>query len=310
MATKFSLTTATLAMVATVGLSPMASAQNVQDVLVRDGAGNIIANDVRSFDENEAGSGLAVGFTAEVGSSFTFLYQANVVSFNDASGQTITPLTGLNKSFASGGYEFTVVASITETVTSVTTVGGITTVTFETTGGNASIFYDSATGGGVKSVTSTGAGFDDGTLVGQFDVVAGAGISNFTTFASGAGLGATQYDFVISAGRRQCRLHLRTDGTDRRSALHVEPGAPGRHVVDDGLPPGYADQCPGHLRNDRGRQQSAAEGRRLQYVHHRDPGARDLRADARRPGCDRLHDASAQEVLEGAKTNEPSVAGL
>ena len=73
-------------------------------------------------------------------------------------------------------------------------------MTFDTTGGTASIFYDSAAGGGVKSVTSTGAGFDDGTLVGTFDVVAGAGISNFTTFANGAGLGATQYDFVISAG--------------------------------------------------------------------------------------------------------------
>ena len=82
------------------------------------------------------------------------------------------------------------------------TVGldGTTTVTFATTGGTASIFYDSATGGGVKSVTSTGVGFDDGTLVGMFDVVAGSGLSNFTTFADGTGLGATQYDFIISAG--------------------------------------------------------------------------------------------------------------
>ena len=47
---------------------------------------------MRSFDENEAGSGLAVGFVPVVGSTFTFLYQANVVSFNDATGQTITPV--------------------------------------------------------------------------------------------------------------------------------------------------------------------------------------------------------------------------
>jgi len=200
MAMKFSLTAAALAL-ATAGVIPVANAQNVTDVLVQNGAGTTIATDVRSFDENEAGSGLAVGFTPVVGSTFTFLYQANVVSFNDAAGQPITPLAGLNSSFASGGYEFTIAASITETVTSVTAgPGGITSVTFETTGGTASMFYDSAAGGGVKSVTNTGAGFDDGTLIGAFDVVGGAGISTFVTFANGAGLGATQYEFVISAG--------------------------------------------------------------------------------------------------------------
>jgi len=198
MATKFTLTAAALAMVAALGLGT-ANAQQVQDVTVLDGAGNTIADNVRDFDESQAGSGLAVGFTPVVGSSFTFLYQANVVSFNDAAGDGITPLAGLNASFASGGYEFTVVARITEVVTGVTIgLDGTTTVTFATTGGTASIFYDSATGGGVKSVTSTGVGFDDGTLVGMFDVVAGAGLSNFTTFADGSGLGATKYDFVIS----------------------------------------------------------------------------------------------------------------
>ena len=87
---------------------------------MQDGAGNTIATNVDTFDENEAGSGLALGFTPVVGSTFSFLYQANVVGFNDAAGQAITPLAGLNTSFASGGYEFTVVARITETVTSVT----------------------------------------------------------------------------------------------------------------------------------------------------------------------------------------------
>jgi hypothetical protein len=168
--------------------------------MVQDGAGNTIANNVHTFDENEAGSGLALGFTPVVGSTFSFLYQANVVSFNDATGTTITPLAGLNASFASGGYEYTVVARITETVTSVTTGGGITTVTFAATGGTASIFFDNAASGGVKSVTSSGVGFDDGHQVGVFDVVAGAGLSNFTTFAGGAGLGATQYDFVVHSG--------------------------------------------------------------------------------------------------------------
>ena len=180
----------------------MANAAPITDVVVADGAGNIIATDVRSFDENEAGSGLAVGFVPVVGSSFSFLYQANVVSFNDATGQTITPsLAGMNQSFASGGYEFTVVAQINETVTGVSIgLDGTTTVTFAATGGTTSIFFDNSASGGAKSVTSTGVGFDDGHLVGQFDVVAGTGLSNFTTFADGTGLGATRYDFVIHGG--------------------------------------------------------------------------------------------------------------
>ena len=199
MVTKFALSAVALTMAATLGLSPAASAATT-DVMVQDGAGNTIANNVHTFDENEAGSGLALGFTPVVGSTFSFLYQANVVSFNDASGTAITPLAGLNASFASGGYEYTVVARITESVTSVNTAGGITTVTFSATGGTASIFFDNAASGGVKAVTGTGAGFDDGHLVGQFDIVAGTGLSNFTTFAGGAGLGATQYDFVIHSG--------------------------------------------------------------------------------------------------------------
>lgn len=200
MLTKFRLTPTLAAGALALGLGTAAQAGPVTDVTVFDGAGNVVAADVRSFDENEAGSGLAVGFTPVVGSSFTFLYQANVVSFNDAAGTPITPMAGLNTAFASGGYEYTIVASITETVTGISTAGGNTTVTFAASGGTASIFFDNAASGGVKSVTSTGAGFDDGHLVGLFDIVAGTGISNFTTFADGSGLGATRYDFVIRAG--------------------------------------------------------------------------------------------------------------
>jgi hypothetical protein len=197
---KFRLATILSVGALALSLSPLAQAGATTDVTVSDGAGNVIADNVRSFDENEAGSGLAVGFTPVIGSTFTFLYQANVVNFNDAAGIAITPMAGLNQSFASGGYEFTIVASITERVTSITSVGGITTVTFEAVGGMASIFFDNAASGGVKAVTSTGAGFDDGHLVGQFDIVAGTGVSNFTTFANGAGIGSTLYDFVIHTG--------------------------------------------------------------------------------------------------------------
>jgi hypothetical protein len=197
---QFRLTTILAAGALALGLSSVAQGQTTTNVNVLDGAGNVIAADVRSFDENEAGSGMATGFTPQVGSTFTFLYQANVVNFNDASGNVITPMTGLNAAFSSGGYEFTVVARIEETVTSVSTSNGITTVTFEATGGSASIFFDNANSGGVKAVTSTGAGFDDGHLVATFDIVSGTGLSNFTTFPDGSGIGATRYDFVIRSG--------------------------------------------------------------------------------------------------------------
>jgi hypothetical protein len=197
MFTTFRLTTIVAAGALALALSSVAQGQVTTDVTVLDGSGNTIADNVRSFDENEAGSGLAAGFTPQVGSTFAFLYQSNVVGFNSAAGQPITPSSGFNAPFASGGYEFTVVARIQETVTSVSMVNGITTVTFEATGGTASIFFDNVASGGAKSVTSTGVGFDDGHRVGLFDVVGGSGLGTFTTFPDGTALGATSYDFVV-----------------------------------------------------------------------------------------------------------------
>jgi hypothetical protein len=200
MLTKFRLPPALLVGASTLAMVTFAHAQITTDVLVRDGAGNTIANNVRTFDENESGSGLALGFTPVVGTTFSFLYQANVVGFNNAAGQSIVPMAGLNGSFASGGYEYTIVARIQEQVTGVSNAGGVTTATFAATGGTASIFFDNTAGGGLQSVTSTGVGFDDGHLVGLFDIVGGTGFSNFSTFADGTGLGATRYDFNIRAG--------------------------------------------------------------------------------------------------------------
>jgi len=109
---QFRLTPILAAGALALGLSSVAQGQTTTNVNVLDGAGNVIAADVRSFDENEAGSGMALGFTGQQGSTFTFLYQANVVNFNDAAGSSVTPMAGLNSSFATGGYEYTVVARI------------------------------------------------------------------------------------------------------------------------------------------------------------------------------------------------------
>lgn len=184
-----------------VSMASLAHAQVSTDVLVRDGTGTTIANNVSDFDWSSAGSGLAVGFQPTVGNTFTFLYQANLVGFLDADGNAITPLAGLNQSFASGGYEFTVAARITEEVTGFSIgADGSQTATFKATAGTASIFFDNAASGGVKANTPTGNGFDDGKLLGVFNVIPGAGTSSFTTFLNGNGIGATKYDFVVAAG--------------------------------------------------------------------------------------------------------------
>jgi hypothetical protein len=194
------LTSAVALAGATFALAPVAQAQITTDVTVRDGLGNVIANNVRAFDENESGSGLVIDGASRaptVGQNLTFLYQANVVAFNDALGRSITPLAGLNQAFGSGGYEFTIAARLNEQVTSVTSAGGNTTLTFQAIGGTASIFFDNATRGGVQSNPLTGTGFDDGRLIGTFQIVSGSGFSNFTTFPGG-GVGATAYDFIVS----------------------------------------------------------------------------------------------------------------
>jgi len=231
-----------------LAIAPLAHAQITTNVLVRDGVGNVIANNVRSFDENEAGSGLALGFTPVVGSTFVFLYQANVVAFNNASGLPITPLLGLNQSFASGGYEFTVAARITEAVTSISTGAGITTATFAATGGTASFFFDNAANGGVQSNTPTGAGFDDGHLIGTFQVVEGAGVSNFTTFVDGTGIGATAYDFLVSGAGVESAFIAGLLGpiTDLHftSSQVLPPGTSTTSAFHTGVPSNAADIYP------------------------------------------------------------------
>ena len=207
------------------GLSSVAQGQIVTDVTVLDGAGNMIASDVRSFDENEAGSGLAVGFTPVVGDTFTFLYQANVVSFNGAAGQPITPgrperVVRIGRLRVHGGREHH-----GDGHRRVGRCDGITTVTFATTGGTASIFYRQRRQWRREVGHLTGVGFDDGHLVGMFDVVAGVGLFELHHVPQrhrGRLHGLRLRRQPEHDGR--CQLHRRRAGPDRRPALHVEPG--------------------------------------------------------------------------------------
>ena len=93
MLTKFRLTAILAAGALALGLSTVAQAQVTTDVTVLDGAGNCRRQ--RSLLRRERGRQRpGRRLHPVVGSTFTFLYQANVVSFNDASGSRSLPWPG------------------------------------------------------------------------------------------------------------------------------------------------------------------------------------------------------------------------
>jgi hypothetical protein len=152
---------------------------------------------VREFDWNSGST--AVGLKkgpegsdpSQDPNPFTFYYQSNLVNFNDALGNPLDRLPGLNAAFASGGYEFTIVANVSEKATII----GLNTAQFSPVSGTISIFYDDATAGGVKSNTTTGAGFADGIEILRMNVTGGT--STFTYAGPGLGTGGTNYDFQL-----------------------------------------------------------------------------------------------------------------
>jgi len=179
-------------------------------VNVKDGAGTALANNVTSFDWAEFGSGVAInvgpfGTPLDVGDNFDFLYQANLVNFGDQGtglpGLVTTANGGtLGTNFGFKEYQFTVVARISETVSSITPDG--LDADFATTGGTISIFYDDRdlAGGGTQANSATGTGFNDGKEIARFTVVPG-GFSSFEvlTLDPDTGAGTAKLEFDISA---------------------------------------------------------------------------------------------------------------
>ncbi len=115
-------------------------------------------DNVMTFDWSSSGSGVAVGLADPanivVGNTFDFYFQANLTGLADPAGQNVD-FPGL-----STGFEYTLVGQLTETITQV--IGNL--ALFETTGiGSWFMLYDDA----ADSVTSTGVGFDDGTIVAE-----------------------------------------------------------------------------------------------------------------------------------------------
>jgi hypothetical protein len=163
-----------------------------------------ISSNVTQFDWNADASGVAVGVgpfgsPLAVNQTFTFLYNANLVTFTGGTPTNPTDLktTTNGSAFGANQYEFTITASLTEKVISFADLGGgIQTAAFTTTGGTLSIYYDDGTGATSSANLATGAGYNDGPEIARFTAVGGT--STFTTTSSSSGIGATSFDFNIT----------------------------------------------------------------------------------------------------------------
>ena len=187
------------------------AASSAQAFTLKNGTGTTYATDVTSLDWNSTGSGVAKNVASGValtqGKQFDFLYQANLSSVN---GKTTGNFRGNLDSTADGApndssaFEFTIVAKLSEYVrtSSVDLANGTVSATFglnKVVGANkVAIYYDTK----ANAFTSTGTGFDDGTLVALLTVDPTYTLSTFTTtIATGSGLGSTKMTAsVVEAG--------------------------------------------------------------------------------------------------------------
>jgi hypothetical protein len=133
-----------------------------------DGAGALPAINIGSFDWGPT-SFLAIGGTNAIGAfqtqgascttacDFTVLTQAKLIGTLDSGGNGLPPIPGLNSTF-----EITMVASLTERVTGITSAGPLNIAVFTTQPtGFLNIFFDLSP----DSSQLTGSGFNDGTVI-------------------------------------------------------------------------------------------------------------------------------------------------
>ena len=179
------------------------AASSAQAFTLKDGT-NVLASDATTLDWNTTGSGVAKGVgpfgsPLSVGQSFQFLYQSNLASIDGNTTNTFDSGLDFNANGTKGAgkaFEFTIVAKLTEKVTS---LAG-TTATFGL-GGTAAdnkvaIYYDAA----ANASTTGGTGFDDGQLIALLTIVPTNTQSTFTIAGAG-GQGSTKLNAdIVQAG--------------------------------------------------------------------------------------------------------------
>ena len=131
------------------------------------------------FDWAQGATAWTSGFVPVAGNTFTLYYAAWAVAVSDTgSGALFTPRLDTNANgtpAAAGVYEYTIFASLTETVLGCTG----STCTFQTTGGSFDIYYDT----GANARQADGTGFRNGTTI----ISGTVGSSGPTTFNNTTG---------------------------------------------------------------------------------------------------------------------------
>lgn len=170
-----------------IGLGLAASASYAEPTLITpDG----VADPFSGFEWNEAGSAMISGSIVQ-GGSVTTLYMSNALAINLAGG-AIFPTPNMFPTNAAGTYEYTVFATITETVSCGVAPGTPcgASADFTATSGQYWIFFDTTP----DSNLVTGAGVTDGELLIQGDVLSGGGTFTLVDATSGIGVFAFKGD--------------------------------------------------------------------------------------------------------------------
>lgn len=117
------------------------------------------------FDWAQGGTAYTTGFQPAAGDTFTLTYFAWAVTVQNGNNPIPNAnMVGLDNNangVANGTYEYTVVATVNETVDSCTGLGTTGSCTFSITGGTFNIYYDTSP----DANATTGTGYTDGTSI-------------------------------------------------------------------------------------------------------------------------------------------------
>jgi len=143
------------------------------------------------FDWNKAGNVVTSGAIVN-GGTVTSTYWANAVLIVDTASNPFNTPNLIPP--APGTYEYTALATITETVSCGGAIGAAcgTSANFTATGGNWQVFYDTSP----DSNLVTGAGITDGTLLIAGDVQSGGG--SFLLLNATGGTGSFAYQGAVT----------------------------------------------------------------------------------------------------------------
>jgi hypothetical protein len=114
-------------------------------------------------------------------------------------------------------------------------------------------------------------------------IVAGSGLSNFTTFPNGSGIGSTLYDFVVSGSGVDSDYIVGLLGPIGDLHFTSNQNLPVGNSTTASFHNGVSDA--GDLYPTTPANGLLAEGGRLEHVHDGDSRAGDLCVDARRLGA-------------------------